>query len=67
MKTDNRTDSKDDIRPLGQNEIDAASGAGISYSAGCGCIDISIGGVGIWFGRNGAGWYAGDKAGRINW
>lgn len=55
------------VRELTAAEIDAIAGGGISYSAGCGCIDISIGNVGIWFGSNGAGAYAGDRAVGVNW
>ena len=60
------------IRAMTPAELDQVSGGAfnlgpihIDYSKGCGCIDIGIGNVGVWFGNGKAGWYAGDKSGRL--
>ncbi|MBN8988394.1 MAG: hypothetical protein J0H42_09110 [Rhizobiales bacterium] len=61
----NPTNNKADELKL--DELDKASGGAfhISWSAGSRCIDIGFGSTGIWFGAAGAGWYSGDKSGRL--
>jgi hypothetical protein len=60
-----------EIQELNLEELDTVPGGfrlgpfHFEYSKGADAIDIGFGNVGIWFGRPGFGWYAGDVAGHI--
>jgi hypothetical protein len=66
------TELNNGTRELSVEELHLVSGGDINlgpihigYSQGSGCIDVGIGNVGVWFGRAGAGWYAGDRSGHL--
>ena len=60
-----------ETRELGAQELDQVAGGinfgpiHIGYSRGSGAIDIGVGNVGVYFGPNGGGWYAGDRWGQL--
>ena len=66
------TKPNNETRELTAEELHLVSGGDfnlgpihIAYSRGSGCVDIGIGNTGVWFGRAGAGWYSGDRAGHL--
>ena len=66
------TQSNKETRELSTEDLHLVSGGEfklptirVDYSKGCGCIDVSIGGFGIWIGRAGLGWSYGDQWGRL--
>jgi len=63
------TNSSIEINELTAGQLDEVDGGvkigpvSIEYSRGCGCIDVSIAGLGgFFFGLGGAGLYAGDRS-----